>query len=187
MVAGSQGVSRQHTALAAALQVPPERVRVISPDVGGGFGPRSYLQAEQVVVVWAARRVGRPVRWTSTRAEAFLSDHQGRDSLATLRLGLDRTGHIQALAADCAYNLGAHTVGGYVPIANFSRILCSIYAIPHAFVHMRGVLTHTGCTGPFRGAGRPEAMFMLERLLDLAATQTGIDRVELRHRNLIRA
>ncbi|HEY1298498.1 MAG TPA: molybdopterin cofactor-binding domain-containing protein, partial [Chloroflexota bacterium] len=185
MVAGSQGVSRQHSALAAALQVPPERVRVISPDVGGGFGPRSYLQCEQVVVAWAARRVGRPVRWTSTRSEAFLSDHQGRDSVATLRLGLDSAGRIQALAADCAYNLGAHTVGGYVPISNFSRILCSIYAIPHAFVHMRGVLTHTGCTGPFRGAGRPEAMFMLERLLDLAAAQTGMDRVELRRRNLI--
>jgi carbon-monoxide dehydrogenase large subunit len=185
MVAGSQGVSRQHAALAGALQVPVERVRVVSPDVGGGFGPRSYLQPEQVVVVWAARRVGRPVRWTSTRSEAFLSDHQGRDSLATLRLGLDRQGRIQALAADCAYNLGAHPVGGYVPIANFSRILCSVYAVPHAFVRMRGVLTHTGCTGPFRGAGRPEAMFMLERLLDLAATQAGIDRVELRRRNLI--
>ncbi|HEY2594442.1 MAG TPA: xanthine dehydrogenase family protein molybdopterin-binding subunit [Chloroflexota bacterium] len=185
MVAGSQGVSRQHSALAGALQVPPERVRVVSPDVGGGFGPRSYLQAEQVVVVWAARRIGRPVRWTSTRSEAFLSDHQGRDSLATLRLGLDRDGHIQALAADCAYNLGAHTIGGYVPIANFSRILSSVYAIPYACARMRGVLTHTGCTGPFRGAGRPEAMFMLERLLDLAATRTGIDRVELRARNLI--
>jgi carbon-monoxide dehydrogenase large subunit len=185
MVAGSQGVSRQRAALAGALQVQLERVHVVSPDVGGGFGPRSYLQSEPVVVVWAARRVGRPVRWTSTRSEAFVSDHQGRDSLATLRLGLDRQGRIQALHADCAYNLGAHTVGGYVPIANFSRILSSVYAIPHAFVRMRGVLTHTGCTGPFRGAGRPEAMFMLERLLDLAALQTGIDRVELRRRNLI--
>ena len=185
MIAGNQGVTRQHTALAGALGVPPEQLRVICPDVGGGFGPRSYLQSEQVAVVWAARRVGRPVRWTSDRSEAFLSDHQGRDSVATLRLGLDRDGRIQALAADCLYNLGAHTVGGYVPISNFSRILCSIYDIPHAFVRMRGVLTHTGCTGPFRGAGRPEAMFMLERLLDLAADQLGIDRIELRRRNLI--
>jgi carbon-monoxide dehydrogenase large subunit len=185
LVAGSQGVSRQHSALAGALQVPVERVRVVSPDVGGGFGPRSYLQSEQVVVVWAARRIGRPVRWTSTRSEAFLTDHQGRDSVATLRLGLDRDGRIQALDADCAYNLGAHTVGGYVPITNFSRILSSVYAIPHAFVRVRGILTHTGCTGPFRGAGRPEAMYMLERLLDLAATRAGVDRVELRRRNLI--
>ena len=185
MIAGNQGVTRQHTALAAALQLPPEQLRVICPDVGGGFGPRSYLQSEQVAVVWASRRLGRPVRWTSDRSEAFLSDHQGRDSVATLRLGLDHDGHIQALAADCMYNLGAHTVGGYVPISNFSRILCSIYDIPHAFVRMRGVLTHTACTGPFRGAGRPEAMFMLERLLDLAADQLAIDRIELRRRNLI--
>ena len=185
MVAGSQGVTRQQVALAGALGVPAERLRVVCPDVGGGFGPRSYLQPEQVIVVWAARRTGRPVRWTSDRSEAFLSDHQGRDSLATLRLGFDSEGHIQALAADCLYNIGAHAVGGYVPISNFSRILCSIYDIPHACVHMRGVLTHTGCTGPFRGAGRPEAMFMLERLLDIAATQIGMDRVELRRRNLI--
>jgi aerobic carbon-monoxide dehydrogenase large subunit len=185
LIAGNQGVNRQQVALAAALRVRPDQLRVICPDVGGGFGPRSFVQSEQVAVVWAARRVGRPVRWTSTRSEAFLSDHQGRDSVATLRLGLDRDGRIRALAADCAYNIGAYTVGGYVPVANFSRILCSIYDIPHAYVRMRGVLTHTGCTGPFRGAGRPEAMFMLERLLDLAAEQLGIDRVELRRRNLI--
>lgn len=185
MIAGNQGVSRQHAALSAALRVLPEQVHVVCPDVGGGFGPRSYLQSEQVIVVWAAHRVGRPVRWTSDRSEAFLSDHQGRDSIATLRLGLDKAGRMQALAADCIYNIGAYTVGGYVPIANFSRILCSIYAIPHAVVRMRGVLTHTGCTGPFRGAGRPEAMFMLERLLDLAAAKLNIDRVELRRRNLI--
>jgi aerobic carbon-monoxide dehydrogenase large subunit len=185
MVAGSQGVNRQHTGLAGALRVPAGRVRVICPDVGGGFGPRSYLQSEQVVVVWAARRIGRPVRWTSDRSEAFLSDHQGRDSLASLRLGLDLDGRIRALAADCIYNIGAHTAGGYVPISNFSRILCSIYDIPHACVRMRGVLTHTGCTGPFRGAGRPEAMFMLERLLDLAAARLGMDRIEIRRRNLI--
>jgi carbon-monoxide dehydrogenase large subunit len=139
-----------------------------------------------VIVVWAARRVGRPVRWTSSRAEAFLSDHQGRDSLARVRLGLDRAGRMRALWADCTYNIGAYAVGGYVPIANFSRILSSVYDVPHAYVRMRGVLTHTGCTGPFRGAGRPEAMFMLERLLDLAAAQLGLDRVDLRGRNLIR-
>jgi len=185
IVAGSQGVTRQHTALAAALQVTPDRVRVVCPDVGGGFGPRSYLHAEQVVVAWAARRVGRPVRWTSDRSEAFLTDYQGRDSLTIARLGLDRTGRISALAADCVYNIGAHTIGGYVPLANFSRILTSVYDVPHAWVRMRGVLTNTGCTGPFRGAGRPEAMFIMERLLDLAADRLELDRVELRGRNLI--
>jgi len=185
MVAGSQGVSRQHVALAGALRMPQDRLRVICPDVGGGFGPRSYLQPEQVAVVWAARRLHRPVRWTSSRSEAFYSDHQGRDSGGVVRLGFGADGKIRALSADCVYNLGAYAVGGYVPIANFSRILCSVYDIPHAYVRMRGVLTHTGLTGPFRGAGRPEAMYMLERLLDLAATRLGVDRIELRRRNLI--
>jgi len=185
MVAGSQGVTRQQAALAAALRVPPERVHVICPDVGGGFGPRSYLYAEQVIVTWAAHRLGRPVRWTSDRSEAFVSDYQGRDSLATVRLGFDRSAKISALAADCLYNIGAHTIGGYVPMANFSRILSSVYDVPHAHVRMRGVLTNTACTGPFRGAGRPEAMLMMERMLDLAAEQLGLDRVELRRRNLI--
>jgi carbon-monoxide dehydrogenase large subunit len=185
LISGSQGVSRQQACLAAALRVPPERVRVVCPDVGGGFGPRSHLYPEQVVVTWAARRVGRPVRWTSDRSEGFLTDYQGRDSLMLARLGLDASGRITALAADGVYNIGAHTVGGYVPIANFSRILCSVYLIPHACVRMRGVLTHTACTGPFRGAGRPEAMFVIERLLDLAADRLGLERVEIRRRNLI--
>jgi carbon-monoxide dehydrogenase large subunit len=185
MIAGSQGVSRQHAALAGALGVSLDRVRVICPDVGGGFGPRSYLYPEQVVVVWAARRLGRPVRWTSDRSEAFATDYQGRDSLARVRMGFDRDGRIQALAADCVYNVGAHTIGGYVPMANFSRILSSVYDVPHASVRMRGVLTHTASTGPFRGAGRPEAMFAIERVLDLAAAQLGLDRVEIRRRNLI--
>jgi aerobic carbon-monoxide dehydrogenase large subunit len=185
MIAGSQGVSRQHAALAAALRVPRERLRVVCPDVGGGFGPRSRVYPEQVVVAWAARRVGRPVRWTSDRSEGFLADYQGRDSLTVARLGLDRSGRITALAADGIYNIGAHPVGGYVPMANFSRILSSVYDVPHAYVRLRGVLTNTGCTGPFRGAGRPEAMFVMERLLDLAAERLGIDRVDVRRRNLI--
>ena len=92
MIAGSQGAVRQREYLAAALNVPLERVHVVCPDVGGGFGPRSNIYAEQVVVTWAARRVGRPVRWTSDRSEAFLTDYQGRDSLATARIALDKSG-----------------------------------------------------------------------------------------------
>ena len=184
-IAGSQGVSRQQATFAAALRVPADRVRLVCPDVGGGFGPRSRVYAEQVVVTWAARRVGRPVRWTSDRSEAFLTDYQGRDSLTTARLGLDRRGRLRGLAADCLFNVGAHTIGAYVPMANFSRVLCSVYDVPHAYVRMRGVLTNTGATGPFRGAGRPEAMLVMERLLDLAAEQLGLDRIELRRRNLI--
>jgi carbon-monoxide dehydrogenase large subunit len=162
-----------------------DRLRVVCPDVGGGFGPRSRVYPEQIVVTWAARRIGRPVRWTSDRSEAFLTDYQGRDSLTVARLGVTREGRITGLAADAIYNIGAHPVGGYVPMANFSRILASIYDVPHAYVHLRAVLTNTGSTGPFRGAGRPEAMLIMERLLDLAADRLGLDRVEIRRRNLI--
>src|SRR5207302_10584318 len=117
MIAGSQGVVRQRAQLAAALQTPLERVRVVCPDVGGGFGPRTALYPEQVVVTWAARRVGRPVRWTSDRTEAFLSDFQGRDVSGRGRLALDRDGHMQALAVDLLFNAGAQG-GSYVPLSN---------------------------------------------------------------------
>jgi carbon-monoxide dehydrogenase large subunit len=184
MIAGSQGVVRQRATLAAALNVALEKVHVICPDVGGGFGPRTALYPEQVVVTWAARRVGRPVRWTSDRTEAFLTDFQGRDADATARLGLDKDGRITALDVGLTFNVGAHT-GSYVPLSNAARIMTSVYAIPTACVRTRAVLTNTVPTGPYRGAGRPEATFVLERMLDLAAEATGIDRVELRRRNLI--
>ena len=184
LVTGSQGVARQRSALAATLDLPPERIRVVCPDVGGGFGPRTNLAPEQVIVAWAARRLGRPVRWTSTRAEAFSSDLQGRDAQTTGRLALDAAGHILAISADWLLNVGAHTVS-YVPLANAARILSSVYAIPAMAIHLRGVLTHTVPTGPYRGAGRPEATLLLERLLDLAAARLDLDRPELRRRNLI--
>jgi len=186
MIAGSQGVLRQRSALAAALGVPVERVRMICPDVGGGFGPRTSLYPEQVVLALAARRIGRPVRWTSTRTEAFLTDFQGRDSLAHTRLGLDRSGRIRALSVDFTFNLGAHSVS-YVPPSNAARILTNVYDIPAACARVRGVFSHTAPTGPYRGAGRPEAIHAIERLLDLAATKLGIDRIDLRRHNLIRA
>jgi carbon-monoxide dehydrogenase large subunit len=184
MIAGSQGALRQRATLAAALGVLPDRVRVISPDVGGGFGPRTSLYPEQVIVTWAARRLGRPVRWTSTRTEAFLTDFQGRDSRATARLGLDRSGRILALAVDLVFNVGGQTVS-YVPLSNAARILTSVYDVPVASARVRAILTNSVPTGPYRGAGRPETIFSIERLLDRAAKQLGIDRVEIRRRNLI--
>ena len=184
MIAGSQGVVRQRAALAAALGVPLDAVRVVCPDVGGGFGPRTSLYPEQVVVTWAARRAGRPVRWTSDRTEAFQSDFQGRDAVVHARLGLAADGRIRALEADFLFNVGAQS-GSYVPLSNAARIMTSVYAIPLASVRVRGVVTTTVPTGPYRGAGRPEAIYVLERLLDLAAERFGFDRVELRRRNLI--
>ncbi len=186
LIVGSQGALRQRTGLAAALGVPPERVRVITPDVGGGFGPRTSVYPEHVAVTWAARRIGRPVRWTSTRAEAFLTDFQGRECIAYARLALDRGGRIRALAVVFSFNIGGRT-NSYVPLSNAARILTSVYDIPLATARVRGVLTHTVPTGPYRGAGRPEAIFVLERMLDLAAEELGLDRVEIRRRNLVRA
>jgi carbon-monoxide dehydrogenase large subunit len=185
MIAGSQGAVRQRVMLAAALNVPVEKVRVISPDVGGGFGPRTNLYPEQAVVTWAARRLGRPVRWTSDRSEAFLTDFQGRDSIARARLGLDADGRIRALAVDTLFNVGGQTVS-YVPLSNSSRVLTSVYDVPVAHVRARGVVTNTVPTAPYRGAGRPESTFVMERLLDLAAERLSLDRVEIRRRNLVR-
>jgi carbon-monoxide dehydrogenase large subunit len=184
MIAGSQGAVRQRAILAAALNVPIEQVRVVCPDVGGGFGPRTALYPEQVVVTWAARRVGRPVRWTSDRSEGFLTDFQGREAFVRARLGLAQDGRLAALAVDLTSNVGGQTQS-YVPLSNAARVMTGVYDIPSACVRVRGVLTHTVPTGPYRGAGRPEAMFIIERLLDIAAVQVGIDRVELRQRNLI--
>jgi carbon-monoxide dehydrogenase large subunit len=138
-----------------------------------------------LLLAWAARRLGRPVRWTSDRSEAFRSDYQGRDIEATLALAFDAGGRMCALRATLTANLGAYTVG-YAPIQNAYRIITGVYDVPVAFVRARGVLTNTTPTAPFRGAGRPEATHAIERLIDIAAPQLGIDRIDLRRRNLVR-
>ncbi len=180
----SQGVARQRFVLATALGTAPANVRVVTRDVGGGFGPRSFLESEGLLACWAARRVGRPVRWRSDRSEAFLSDFQARDLATTAALGFDRDGRITAIRIELLGNVGAHTVA-FVPLANGSRLVSTVYQVPAACVHVRGVLTNTPSTVAFRGAGRPEATHTIERLLDIAAPRLGIDRVELRRRNLV--
>ena len=185
LISGSQGVHRQKTALAECLGVASERVRVICPDVGGAFGLRTNVYPEQVMVVWAARSVGRPVRWTGDRTECFLSDLQGRDLVTHTRLALDRDGRIKALAVELIGNVGAHPVS-YVTLNNGYRIMTTAYDIPVAHVRIRGALTNTAPVATYRGAGRPEAHYCLERLIDIAATRLGIDRLEIRRRNLIR-
>lgn len=184
LIAGSQGVVRQRVYLAQALGVPPEKVEVISPDVGGGFGPRSNLYPEQVLVAWASRRVGRPVRWTSDRSEAFLADYQGRDLVTRAALALAPDGRILAMRTALYGNVGAHTVT-FVPLSNGYRIMSTVYDVPVAFADIRGVMTNTASTAPYRGAGRPEATHVIERLLDIAATRLKLDRTEIRRRNLI--
>jgi carbon-monoxide dehydrogenase large subunit len=185
LISGSQGVHRQHMGLCDALGLKAEQLRVVCPDVGGGFGPRSSLNMEQVAVLWAARRVGRPVKWTSDRSEAFVSDHQGRDLLVRAAIAFDADGRILALDHELFGNVGAHTVS-YVPMANHTRVLTSVYDVPSVSLTVRAALTNTVPTGPYRGAGRPEAMHVFERLLDIAAREQGLDRIDLRRRNLLR-
>jgi len=184
LIAGSQGVIRYRDGLREILDLPEDGIRVVCPDVGGGFGPRSFLYPEIVAIAWAARRLGRPVRWTADRAEAFLADYQGRDMRFDAGLALDEDGRMLALDIDMVLNVGAHTVA-FVPLANASRIVTTAYDIPAVALRARGVLTNTVPTSPYRGAGRPEATFAIERLIDLAAQRFDFDRVELRRRNLI--
>ncbi len=185
LISGSQGAVRQKLCLAAALKVPPAQVRVVCPDTGGGFGPRSFIYVEQLAVVWAARRLGRAVKWTSDRSEAFLSDYQGRDAIIRSAIGFSKEGRILAIDNEWIGNVGAHTVS-YVPMSNGTRIMTTVYDVPVAAVHVSAVLTNTVPTAPYRGAGRPEATHVMERMLDLAATELGIDRVEIRRRNVVR-
>jgi carbon-monoxide dehydrogenase large subunit len=184
--AGSGGVVRQKNELAGVLGVPPERVRVTSGDVGGNFGTRNAFYPEFALVAWASRRVGRPVKWTCERQEAFLSDYQGRDLYAEAELALDAAGNFLALRGSVLSNVGAHTVS-FVPLIKATSILSGVYRIPAACFRARAVLSNTPPTNPYRSAGRPEAMFVIERLIERAAAEHGFDRVELRRRNLIPA
>jgi carbon-monoxide dehydrogenase large subunit len=184
LIAGGQGVVRHRGALCAALGVPPAKVRVISPDVGGGFGSRSLLYPEFVLVVWAAKRLNRPVRWNSDRSEAFLSDFQGRDLAIRIAAAFNRRGKLQAARYSIDGNLGAHPAA-FVSLNNYRRLATTVYDLRNVDVSVRGILTNSTPTCPFRGAGRPEAMFVMERLLDLAAERLHIDRLEIRRRNLI--
>ena len=184
LLAGTQGVARQRVVLAMALGVPASAVRVVTHDVGGGFGPRTFLDAESVLACWAAKRVGRPVKWTSTRSEAFLTDYGARDLVTRATIGFDREGRILALRVELLGAIGAQTVA-YVPLANGYRLISTVYHVPVAHVRVVGVLTNTPPTVAFRGAGRPEAVYAIERLLDMAASRLGLDRLAIRRRNLV--
>ena len=181
---GSQGAARQRFVLAAALCVPIAQVRVVTRDVGGGFGPRTFLESEGLLCCWAARRIRRPVRWVSDRSEAFLTDFQARDLVTEAALAFAADGRIMAMRVSLCGNIGAHTVS-FVPLSNGSRLVSTVYDVPVAAVHVRGVLTNTPSTVPFRGAGRPEATHAIERLMDMAAARLGVDRIALRRRNLV--
>lgn len=186
LTAGGQGVMRFQMELAPVFGVAADRIRVVSHDTGGGYGTRNSTYPEFALVLWAARRVGRPVKWVSDRSESFLNDYSGRNMHTRAELALDKEGRFLALRTETIADLGSHAIS-YVPLAWGATVTTGAYAIPAMHVVSKAVLTNTIQTTAYRGAGRPEANFVIERLIDIAAAETGIDRVALRRRNLIPA
>jgi carbon-monoxide dehydrogenase large subunit len=184
---GNQGSGGLRVNIARVLDVPPEKVRVISPDVGGGFGMKAGLYPEQCCVLSAAKIVGRPVRWSSGRTEAFLADHHGRDMRTRAEGAFDRDGRILALRFTGTANLGGYLSGfaPFIPTLAGSRIFGGVYRVPAFYTNIQLYFSNTAPVNAYRGAGRPEAAFYMERLMDVAARRIGIDRVEIRKRNLI--
>ena len=186
---GSQNPHGVRTMLARAVfHLPETKFRVVSPDVGGGFGMKANPYPEDALVLWAARRVGRPVKWVPTRSESLAADNHGRDQAATARMALDAAGRILALEVDSLHAIGAYLQSAAAsPVLTTVRMMPSVYAIPALAITARAIFTHAAPMGVYRGAGRPEANYVIERLLDRAAAQLGIDPVELRRRNLVPA
>ncbi len=184
---GSQSVMTLREQLIGILGIGRDKLRVLTEDVGGGFGMKSPAYPEYAALLIAAKRVQRPVHWMSTRSEAFVSDQQARDTITDAELALDGEGRFLALRVKALASMGAYVTshGAFIATSNFARCLSSVYRIPRIAAEIRCVFTNTVPTGPYRGAGRPEANYALERLVDQAARATGIDRLELRRRNLI--
>ncbi|WP_181702355.1 xanthine dehydrogenase family protein molybdopterin-binding subunit [Chthonobacter albigriseus] len=188
LTAGTQGGHGIRNIVAKdIMKVDPARIRVVTPDVGGGFGTKSFVYGEYPLVLKAAEALGRPVKWVSDRTEHFLIDAHGRDNVTTARLAMDADGRFLGLRVDLIAAMGAylHQFGPYIPQGGVS-MSTGLYDIPVMDVRVRGVFTNTAPVDAYRGAGRPEAAFVLERLVDLTARETGIDPIELRARNLIR-
>lgn len=178
----------RHVLAQSVFGLPESRFRVISPDVGGGFGMKADAYPEDALVLWASRRLGRPVKWVSTRSEALMGDNHGRDQISEAELALDETGRALGLRVRARQGLGAYVQSAAVaPITFAMRMLPGVYDIPAVHCSNSAIFTNCSPTGPYRGAGRPEACFTLERLMDEAAVLLGLDRVEIRRRNLIPA
>ncbi len=184
-----QGVHMLRAPLAGqVLRVPPDRLRVLTSDVGGGFGMKLFPYPEQALVLWAARRLGRPVRWCSDRAEAFLGDAHGRDHVTRAELALDADGRFLGLRVHTLANLGAvlSYFGPSIPTRGYAKVMAGVYRWPAMHLSVRGVFTNTAPVDAYRGAGKPEAIYMVERLIDAAAFDLGLDPAELRRRNMLR-
>ncbi|MDE2184465.1 MAG: xanthine dehydrogenase family protein molybdopterin-binding subunit [Alphaproteobacteria bacterium] len=186
----SQGADNVRTAVAQrVLGVPLESVRVVTPDVGGGFGMKGFPYPEQALVLVAAKAIGRPVRWSGDRTEAFLADDHGRDTRSIAELALDSEGVILALRVTGAANMGGYLslYAPFIPTLAGGRIFGGVYRVPVVYARVKGYFTNTAPVDAYRGAGRPEAAYLIERLMDAAAAKSGIDRIEIRRRNLVRS
>ena len=174
--------------LSAVLGLPEHKLRVIAPDVGGGFGSKIFLYAEDVVITWASRQINRPVRWIAERGEAFLSDAHARDHVTVAELALDRAGHFLALRVHTTANLGAYlsTFGSCLPAMIYATLLAGQYATPAIYCEIQAVFTNTVPVDAYRGAGQPEATYVVERLVETAARELKIAPPELRRRNFIK-
>ncbi|HEY1961583.1 MAG TPA: molybdopterin cofactor-binding domain-containing protein, partial [Rhizomicrobium sp.] len=186
LYSGNQGSSGLRDRVAGTLNLEKEKLRVITTDVGGGFGMKGFMYPEQPLVLIAAKQLGRPVRWISTRTEAFLSDDHGRDMITKGELALDNDGRILALRITGTANMGGY-LSQFAPfIATLAggRIFGGVYRVPVLYTQIKGYFSNTAPIDAYRGAGRPEAAYLMERLMDVAALKTGIERAELRRRNL---
>ncbi|HUL06578.1 MAG TPA: xanthine dehydrogenase family protein molybdopterin-binding subunit [Candidatus Acidoferrum sp.] len=172
---------------AFVLQIPEHKLRVVAPDVGGGFGSKIYHYAEEAIVTWAAGKIARPIKWTAERSESFMSDAHGRDHISHAELALDKDNKFIGLKVSTVANMGAYlsTFAPCIPTYLYATLLAGVYSTPAIYVEVKAVFTNTVCVDAYRGAGRPEAAYLLERLVDKAARQLKVDRAELRRKNFI--
>jgi carbon-monoxide dehydrogenase large subunit len=183
-----QAVHAQRQQIAEAIfKVPLEKIRVHAPDVGGGFGAKNFVYPENVLCIWAAKHLNRPVKWIAERNENFLIEINGRDHLTKAILALDAEGRFTAIKVDTVANMGAYlsSFGTIIPTAASWVVMGGAYAIPNILMDVKAVFTNTIPVDAYRGAGRPEAAYIIERIIDVAAAQTGFDRLELRRQNFI--
>jgi len=172
---------------AFVLHIPESKLRVVAPDVGGGFGSKIYHYAEEAIVTWASAKVKRPIKWTADRTESFISDAHGRDHVSRADLAVDAEGRILGLKVHTLANMGAYlsTFAPCVPTYLYATLLAGVYTTPVIYAEVKAVFTNTVPVDAYRGAGRPEATYLLERLMDVAAAELGLDRVEFRRKNFI--
>ena len=185
----SQNPHVARVVLSAFIGLAPEnKLRVIAPDVGGGFGSKIFIYAEETVCVWAARKINRPVKWTAERTESFLSDAHGRDHVTHAELAVDDSGKITGLRVNTVANLGAYlsTFASAVPTYLYAPLLSGQYAIPNIYCEVDAIYTNTAPVDAYRGAGRPEATFVIERLVEVAARELGRDPAEFRRINFVK-